>query len=266
MLNLLKTDLKRILKDKLTLIGLIIVCGLSVMTVLLYLLMKELFIVSGNEVETVNLIYNAKTLFLSSFSSSSNAGIMIPIFVAVVVIKDFRYGTIRNKIITGKSRLSIYLSNYISGLILGLSLYLISALVNLLLGTLLLGYGNPFNGEEFLDILVSFGYGILNYSVFLSCSIFIAIITKNIGLSIAINIVGVLLLSLLTIIPEASFIPEIVRNISMINPQYGNSLITSDALWHGLLKNNLMVLIPSICYIALFLTLGIVIFRKQDLK
>lgn len=266
MLNLLKSDLKRIFKDKLVLIGFIIVCGLSLMTIFLYLLIQKLYILSGNEQELASLIYNSKFLFLSSFSSSSNAGVMIPIFVSVVLIKDFRYGTIRNKIISGKSRLAIYLSNYISGLILGLTLYMISVFINLSVGTLLLGYGTEFNSDEFWCIILNCGYGILNYMVFLSCSIFIAIITKKSGLSIAINIVGVLLLSILTTLTSVDFISDVVKNIAMINPMYGNNVIVNGLLWRGSLKDNLMTLIPSICYNVLFTLFGIIIFKKQDLK
>lgn len=266
MLNLLKTDLKRILKDKLVLIGFIIVCGLSLMTILLYLVIQKLYVLNGNEQEIAGLIYNSKSLFLSSFSSSSNAGMMIPIFVSVVIIKDFRYGTIRNKIISGKSRLAIYLSSYISGLILGLVLYMISVFINLSIGTFLLGYGTDFNTDELSFILVNCGYGILNYMVFLSCAIFIAIITKNIGLSITFNIVGVLFLSILTIFTSVDFISDVVKNIAMINPMYGNNVIVNGLLWRGSLKDNLMTLIPSICYSVLFTLLGVIIFNKQDLK
>ena len=116
--------------------------------------------------------------------------------------------------------------------------------------------------------MTTYGYGILNYLVFLSCAVFIAVITKNVGLSITVNIVGSFLLSIVASVNAyvEQYASKTVAHILAINPVYGAQLISSNELYHGSLYNNLILLIPSICFIALFIFWGIMLFRKQDLK
>ena len=206
MLNLLKTDLKRLLKDKIILIGFLVTCALSLFTVVVFFGIEK--ILGGDEESIFAGLFTGRDTFLGSFSPSSNAGLMIPIFISVALIKDFRYGTVRNKIISGKSRIAIFMSDYFAGIIFGLIFYITSSLISLLLGSLLLGYGTKFNLDEFGLIMTTYGYGILNYLVFLSCAVFIAVITKNVGLSITVNIVGSFLLSIvaLLLIPSNAFL------------------------------------------------------------
>lgn len=266
MLNLLKTDLKRLIKDRMILIGFLVTCALSLFTVLMYFGLKELLGEDGADMMGMSL--TGRGTFLRSFSPSNNAGLMIPIFISVALIKDFRYGTVRNKIIAGKSRLAIYISDYLSGVIFGLAFYIATTIISLFLGTLLLGYGTKFNLNELGLIMTTYGYGILNYLVFLSCAVFVAVITKSIGLSITINIVGSLLLSIVASINMLvePHVNKIVMHILEINPVYGAQLISSNQLYHGSLYNNLILLIPSVCFIAIFIFGGIMLFRKQDLK
>lgn len=266
MLNLLKTDLKRLLKDKIILIGFLVTCALSLFTVVVFFGIEK--ILGGDEESIFAGLFTGRDTFLGSFSPSSNAGLMIPIFISVALIKDFRYGTVRNKIIAGKSRIAIFMSDYLAGIIFGLIFYITSSLISLLLGSLLLGYGTKFNLDEFGLIMTSYGYGILNYLVFLSCAVFIAVITKNVGLSITVNIVGSFLLSIVASVNAyvEQYASKTVAHILAINPVYGAQLISSNELYHGSLYNNLILLIPSICFIALFIFWGIMLFRKQDLK
>ena len=114
MIDLLKTDLKRAVKDKLFIVICIIAGAFAIITPLLY---KVIFVVlkfdeeAMQELEMLGMgIMNAKSIFFSSFSLGNNFGLILPIFVAIILCKDFSNGTIRNKIICGKSRTSIYFS------------------------------------------------------------------------------------------------------------------------------------------------------------
>ena len=103
MINLIKTDTKRILKDKLFLVVCIIALCLSVFMPLLY---KAMF--SGMEVVEEDMfaemfMISGKSLFFDSFSAGNNMGLIAPVFIAIIICKDFSQGTIRNKIICGKS-------------------------------------------------------------------------------------------------------------------------------------------------------------------
>ncbi len=269
MFNLLKTDLKRLLKDKIILIGFLVTCALSLFTVFVFFGIEKVLDNLGEGEDNIFMgLFTGKDTFLGSFSPSSNAGLMIPIFISVALIKDFRYGTVRNKIIAGKSRVAIFMSDYLAGIIFGLIFYITSSLISLILGSLLLGYGTKFTLDEFGLIMTTYGYGVLNYLVFLSCAVFVAVTTKSVGLSITVSIVGSLLLSIVASINEyiEPYVNKAVVHILSINPVYGAQLISSNQLYHGSLYNNLILLIPSICFIALFIFWGIMLFKKQDLK
>ena len=110
MFNLLKTDFKRILCDKLFLVLCIIGGAFAVFTPLLY---KVLFSLIEAE-EFLNMTVNAKSLFFTAFSPSDNFGLILPILLAIILCKDFSHGTVRNKLICGYSRKKVFLSMYIA--------------------------------------------------------------------------------------------------------------------------------------------------------
>ena len=85
MLNLLKTDLKRVFKDKLFLILCIIAAAFAIFNPLVY---KLLFAMVGM-VEELDMAIDAKTLCFTSFSPGNNLGLIMPIFAALVLCKDF---------------------------------------------------------------------------------------------------------------------------------------------------------------------------------
>ena len=96
MLNLLKTDLKRVLKDKLFIILCIIAGVFSLITPLLY---KGLYVLMGGD-DFLGM-FSAKGLFFRSFVPGDNLGLIAPVLVAIALCKDFSHGTVRNKIISG---------------------------------------------------------------------------------------------------------------------------------------------------------------------
>ena len=88
MLNLLKNDLLRILKDKLFLIACIIAGAFALVNPLLYkVLFSSLEIESGGLIGTVN----AKSLFFSAFMPWDNMGLILPVLIAIVICKDYSH-------------------------------------------------------------------------------------------------------------------------------------------------------------------------------
>ena len=107
MRSLLKTDLRRIFKDKLFLVVCILGTVLAFFTPLLY---KGLATVIGVQDELLGLLADSKSMFFSAFAPGTNFGFILPILLSLVLCKDFGYGTVRNKIICGKSRAKIFFS------------------------------------------------------------------------------------------------------------------------------------------------------------
>ena len=144
MINLLKVDLKRILKDKL----LVIVCIIAlVMSLFTPLLLKGLLVL-GLDMEWISSKEGvALGFFSNAFSASSNIGLILPIFIAIIINKDFTYGTIRNKIICGNKRSTIFLSMFISSAIITVAIMIIQALITLL-ATIIVFNGVSFNSGD----------------------------------------------------------------------------------------------------------------------
>ena len=136
MVDLLKADLKRALKDKLLIVLLIISGVFAVTTPLLYKGMYMLLDIEGMvELEAFGLAMSAKSMFFSSFSLGNNFGLILPILVAIILCKDFGQGTLRNKVICGKSRTSIYFSLLLTCGIIMWGMILAHALITLLVSS-----------------------------------------------------------------------------------------------------------------------------------
>ena len=124
-------------------------------------------------------------------------GLFIAIFVSIFVGKEYSEGIIRNKVIVGHSRISIYLSNLIISVIASILCELIYLAIVLLIGTLI--FGNlqiPLN-QFFMSILNV----ILIITAYCSIYNFITMICSEITISTTICI----LLFIAMFIVEASF-------------------------------------------------------------
>ena len=108
MTGLLKSDFRRILKDKLLIVVGILAVVFAITLPLLYAVIFSTADVLATEM--LGNMFTAKTLFFSSFSMGNNLGLVVPVLLAIILCKDFSFGTVRNKIIAGKSRKAIYMS------------------------------------------------------------------------------------------------------------------------------------------------------------
>ena len=160
MIDLLKTDLKRAVKDKLFLVLVIIAAAFAISTPFLYKIMifaLELDAETQDMLEMLNIGMNAKSMFVGSFSLSNNFGFILPIFVAIILCKDFSHGTIRNKIICGKSRASVYFSMLLTCMILTIGFILFHALLTLLISLTMFDYqSTEFTANDFWYLLAQF--------------------------------------------------------------------------------------------------------------
>lgn len=111
--RLLRADFRKFLKDKLFLVLIILAVVFALVTPLLYV---AVFSAAGEmdpmSEEMLAGYVSAKGQFFGAFSFGNNLGLIAPLLVGVVLYKDFGSGTVRNKVISGHSRRSIFMSMY----------------------------------------------------------------------------------------------------------------------------------------------------------
>ncbi len=266
MWGLMKADLYKAKKEKGIFIILLVAVALSVLLPLLYKAIE-------NGIPGDISLYNGKMLFASSFGVSQNLGISIPIIICIYVNKDFSYRTIHNRILTGKPKWQIYLSNLIVSTIVAIIIIVFYSICNLLLGSLILGYGSPFNGKEFLYILKMLGYGIIIYAVLMSLITFLVYWLKSMPLSLVIYlVVSILLTSILSVLvnfniySNANEIPKVIEiiNIAGSYTVFGQLayLTTMVSFKYEILK----ILVVDVAMLVGITFLGMLVFKKSDVK
>ncbi len=149
---------------------------------------------------------NGQSLFMSSLSPVQNFGIALPINLISFIVLEFNHGTIRNKVIGGNSKASVYISIYISSLIFTFMLLTGYILITTGLGTLYASFsggGFDVNGpisltnstpgsiHFFIRIII---VTVVSYITVTSLTVFFSTLFRNIGPSIAVVLVLLLIL------------------------------------------------------------------------
>lgn len=263
MIKLMRSSLYKLFRDKTFHIILIIGVVVSVFMPLLYLIIDSQ---TGNVGSTCN-GYN---LILQSASPVQNFGIAIPINLITFIIGEFNYGTIRNKIIAGNKKSSIYLSLFINGLIFSFILLFAYMLISSLLATAFGGFSSePLNKEQINALLLFLINVVLVYVTLTALSVLTASTFRHIGGSISGTVV------LMTF----SFVVSIIVFLSSENTPTGllifNPLALSSFVSLGLMPleqimkiENIMLyqVLSNLFYTSIFLVLGTYLFQKRDVK
>jgi len=272
MRNLLKTDLKRILKDKLFLILCIIGGVFALFNPLVYKLLFSALDLEETATEMgAALNVSAKNLFFSAFIPGDNFGLILPIFLSIILCKDFSYGTVRNKIICGKTRTNIFLSTFLSCAIVMCGVILAHALVTLLFSLLFFPYQpTPFHAKDFLYLLESVALEILVYLFIAAFLAFLSVFMKNMGLTIVMYVAvaflcaligGILSISLMFVTNQTAY--SVLEFLTKSNVFFGTVIGQGTAYaWRDLLY----VILPAVIGCVGFIGLGILVFKKKDLK
>lgn len=277
MRNLLKTDIRRIRKDKLFLIVCILAGVFSVITPLLNkLIFSGLDALGEGIAAEMGMMVSAKSMFFSAFSPGNNLGLIAPILIAIILCKDFSFGTIRNKIIHGERRRSIFLSMFLSGLLAMWIIMLLYALLTLAISLLLFDYqSTPFTGKDMLYSLESVLFALCSY-VFVAALVSCLCVTmKNAGIAIVIYVLINMALSMIgSLLPLAAdalsmvegkeFWAGLVTFLSRVNIFHTATTIGAGTSYA--LKDVLYILLPSLVGAAAFLGLGLMVFKKKDIK
>lgn len=249
MTKLLKAELFKLFKEKAFLVCLLIVVGFSVLIGGVLSLSNE-----GAGM--------GRSVIYMMMSIVNNAGIVILAAVAIILCKDFSYGTIRNSITSGHSRLHIFFSKLFSGAIIFFTLEIVNLGLTSILSLLLLDYGVPITGTVILNLLRDIGLCFFIYMWALTLMlVFIFLFKKSVFALLA--TLGVLLgLVILTQIFGSSGFDKWVRDICSFVPLQQLNDMAAPQTTESILKIIIMNVLLSGAHIGL----GIYIFYKSDLK
>ncbi|MBQ9124453.1 MAG: ABC transporter permease subunit [Acholeplasmatales bacterium] len=275
MRRLLKADFKRFLTDKLFMIGCFVGLGLVFITPLLLQSLESLMGAIEEGVEITDLI-NARTFYFEAFSPMSDFGIVLAIFLAIIINRDFSYGTIRNKIINGHKRRNIYLSLFIVTFTIMAGLMLAYAFTTLGIGTLLTNYFRAYNiGKEILLIFLSVIFAAFFFVTITAILVFFSLAFKNVGVSIVLYLVMGFVFSIIYTVAtvgnaalesvDANTAIEYIFNfLTYINPFAQLQLLGN--ILELKLYEVVFIIFSQLAVIAIFLFGGIATFNKRNLK
>lgn len=235
------------------------------------------------------ILIDGPSMLISSLSPVQNFGLAVPINLITFTVLEFNQGSIRNKIIAGHSKAKIYTMLFINGLVFTFALMILYCLLNFGLGSLvgeLLKSMKP----EFEVISASYAdfyllkmiiLAIVSYISIVSFTIFFATLFRNIGPTIPVIIIGLLICYLAgTIVSIASDNETVVWLIRILDPLYG--IGASESIEAGtiitpygpqaiskptiLTETFVCSIASNLVYASIFYVLGVVIFSKRDVK
>ncbi len=224
MFNIIRASLFKLFKDWTFRITMIVGLGLVALLI-------------GINVGISNI--HGEGMFLSGSSPSSNFGLTVPINLVVFTVSEFTFGTIRNKIIAGHSKFKIYTCLFLTGLVFTFTLMI--TFLGLLVG--ISSAIGGFHGD--MDLTGRFvgcyiAYFFATYIFITSLSVFFGTLMRNIGGSISIAVVTLVVLGMIPLIitlataKDSSFNPATIQ--MWINPLYMIGFYSNSASLLGFLN------------------------------
>lgn len=257
MINLLRVNLYRMRKDILLYVCLAVTVVMVFTSVATF---KLLGVLTGVDLESFGMVASGKVLLLNTLSPMNNMGMLIPILLIIMQARDYSNGTIRNKIICGCSRTSVFMASWISALLFGAAMLLINMLGSLGMGCLVFGYGEPFDAKALGELVTIIIVGLLVYEVFITIAHLFMHIMKVYGCVMYI-VVSFLLLGISGV---GSMAPD---NKFMAFLMNCNPLTQMEYLINGVWQDKVGMMVgSSLFYFVVLSAIGIFYMKKRDLK
>ena len=198
------------------------------------------------------------------FHSSFGAGlteVLLGIFVAGFLAKEYSSKTIKNALSYGKKRYEFYISKFLV-MIIGIAIILLALTVIPTVGHAITnGWGEAFKGEQILDILRTYGATLLTNASVVAIMMVIAILIRSNGGTIGATI------GIFTLLPMLiSFLygkNDTFDTIYEITPFYTNRISMFIYATGGDIGKAVII---ALITIIIFLFIGVNIFKKQDIN
>ncbi len=277
MTNLIRSDFKRFFKDKLFMVVCILAVVFAVITPLIYVVTFR--IVGDVDPMTDQMLsgyVSGKGQFFGAFSFGNNLGLIAPLLIAIIFYKDFTFGTVRNKIISGHSRTSIFLSIFTVCAITLFGIMLAHALLTLAISLPFFGYQEePFTMADFWYLLESLAFDLLIYLFAAAFVSWLCVTKRNLGMVIVLYIalvfgctlvagilqIVIMVLSATSVSEKALDILNFIQNINIFNSSAvigtGSSYTSQQVCYYT---------IPPVAGMLALIGHGIWKFNRKDLK
>jgi len=277
MTRLIRSDFKKFFKDKLFLVVCILAIVFAVITPVLYLvLMAAMGEMDPVTEELLSGYVTAKGQFFSSFSFGNNLGLIAPLLIGIILFKDFSFGTVRNKIISGHSRTSIFLSIFTVCATALFGIVLAHALPTLGISLPFFGYQTtPFVMADLWYLLLSLLFELLVYLFAAAFVSWLCVAMRNIGMVIVMYIAVVFGFTMIAGILQGVIVviemnPDMKNTVKILEFfQRINVFNSSAAIGLGTsyeTKDMWYYVLPPLVGIAGLLGHGIWKFNRKDLK
>ncbi len=263
--KLLKADLYRIFKNKLFLAAALLSVAFPVITTLMYLLIDNIMPMmsdlTGTAMSGINL--SGRELISESFILSSNMGIILPIFITIFIGFDVTGGTLRNKIIAGRSRTSIYFSHLISSGLVSSCLMLINVLIFIPFISLFFEYGAPIDGAEITRIVYFLITGAFTFFFTASISTAVTLAIKNTAPAVIISaLINIGISAISSLVHNAN--PGPVNKWLCLIPTYtSTSFLAKESFTFETFALGILSYVVTVAVIS---AVGLIIFKKKDIK
>ncbi len=273
MKRLLKADFYHLRKSRLTLIALILAVAFPLLTVLLFSGIRAIGELDGNEAG--DLLLNANYVIGSVFSFTNNLGLVIPVFAGIIVCLDYSNGTLRNKVIAGNRRSSVYLSHLIVSMLFCVGVIVLYAILTVALALIFF----PFHWDPSLnlgtEVLYFVLYGIMSFAFIATVSTMLALIFRSIAPTIIVTILfSMVLLIFNSVIMLIDYEP--IRYIVYLIPTFGaNFFNLNDFNILGILSQTTDAsrgvifaegMLSYLFFGTIHTLIGLLVFRKRDLR
>lgn len=256
MLNIIKSDFYKFTRSKTFYVMIIITAFFGLLTIIgTYFALKN----GDGEGPTI-LLQNARQILFSAMNSNMNI-MLIAVMSSIFVAREYSSGIIKDTVSSGTQRRNIFLSKFLIASLFAIILTLINVFIQGSFGSIMLGYGQAFNLQEFLLITKTFFSASF---ILVSCTaLFVMLATafKSLGASLATNI-GIIMFGGLFFY-LVSLIHTVLKDIS----DYWIA-DTLDAVINNGLMNvySFTPLLIASFYLVGSLLIGIMVFNKQDIK
>jgi ABC-2 type transport system permease protein len=193
---------------------------------------------------------------------NNNVTTLLAIIISIFVTAEFTHGTMKNVVSKGFSKIQIYLSKLIVMIVAAFITVLLSFAVGTVSAAIVTGTFGNLSGDFVANLFKVSGIELLLLTALTAVYLFVSMSIKNLGGVIAINIVGISIFSF--IFPLLEYLVKgkikftdysLLNNIAFyLN---GTTMKGSDYLRSA---------IVGLAFLAVTTILGIVLFRKSDVK
>lgn len=278
MLNLLKSDFYKLFRMKSFYVCCIVAAAIATITILLQSsvnnMMEEVGAVMESQIVTLeNVLYNI-------LSPSGDWFILIIIAVSLFITIEYNAGTLKNIAARGFKRENIFLSKMIVCVVEAIILALIFAVVSIIAAIILLGIpSNGFSDNFWGEIFTVYGVDILILIGYTSFVAMIAYLIRTNGGTIAITLCVHYLVPTIIMMFNAAALMSTETGESSVEVMMSYSTNPYGDIayyWIGTLSGTVIescrngtIYIPilaALAYIVVTSTLGMLIFKKRDIK